>query len=135
MITESKWISPLELKFVVEKVNELTWVLMERGTYASKLAQQYFTIPNGFRTDLASSPTFMHWVIPPDGEYAWEACLHDYLYRTPLVPVTRKMADKIFYEALLCEAGKVGKVKAYLMYKAVCIFGSKSYRPRAVSKK
>ncbi len=39
------------------------------------------TVPKGFLTDLASIPSLFHGLLPPDGEYAPAAIVHDFLYQ------------------------------------------------------
>lgn len=38
-----------------------------------------FTVPVGFRTDFATVPRFLHWLISPYGAYTRAAVLHDWL--------------------------------------------------------
>jgi hypothetical protein len=38
-----------------------------------------FTVPEGFRTDFATVPRFLHWLVLPYGAYTRAAVLHDYL--------------------------------------------------------
>ncbi|MEM7776848.1 MAG: DUF1353 domain-containing protein [Pseudomonadota bacterium] len=73
------------------------------------------SVPKGFVTDFASIPrAFWTW-LRPDGRYAQPAVLHDYLYWRQDVP--RKVADLIFYEAML-DVG-VDRTTAGLVYWAV----------------
>jgi Protein of unknown function (DUF1353) len=51
-------------------------------------------VPVGFVTDLASIPRFFWSLLRPDGEYAYAAIVHDYLYWTQ--PVEREKSDNIF---------------------------------------
>lgn len=100
-------------------------------------------IPKGFVTDLASVPCLLRPIFNPGGLCRYSAIVHDYLYdclgwvatthnrdrsgelirrASPLVKrYTRKEADEIFYEALLCEG--MAKWKAALMYRGVRVFG------------
>lgn len=38
-----------------------------------------FTVPVGFRTDFATVPRFLHWIVSPYGAYTRAAVLHDWL--------------------------------------------------------
>lgn len=64
-------------------------------------------VPVGYRTDLASVPWWIRWLLPPNGKYGKAAVIHDYIcsYRTVNVNginvyVTRKQGDLIFLEAM-----------------------------------
>lgn len=103
-----------------------TFTLTEQFRYriGSMESKIIITIPIGFSTDFASTPKFMHWLIPPTGIYGKAAVLHDYLYSTGMY--SRQQCDDIFLEAMLVLG--VPKWKAYSMYKAVREFGAKHYR-------
>ena len=87
-------------------------------------------VPQGFKTDYASIPRFF-WRFcgsrsgdGPKSNYAPASVLHDFMYETGMTPylkVTRRRADNIFYEAMLCL--KVSRWRAWLMYKAVRLCG------------
>lgn len=105
------------------------------------------TIPAGFITDLASIPTAVQWLLPPDGKYehglivwllrlfgrdGWDwryahaAIVHDYLYKHAIA--TKRIADIVFYEAM-----GVSRVYTWLrliMYLAVRVGGRGSYEKR-----
>ena len=49
-------------------------------------------MPTGFVTDFASIPPIFYSVLRPDGEYAYAAVIHDYLYWTQTRP--REDADE-----------------------------------------
>jgi hypothetical protein len=50
-------------------------------------------VPVGFVTDLASIPQIFWSLLKPDGEYAYSAIVHDYLYWTQTT--TRETADQV----------------------------------------
>ncbi len=56
------------------------------------------TVPKGFVTDLASIPQIFFSLLRPDGEYAYPAIIHDYLYWDQ--PISREEADEIFKLAM-----------------------------------
>ncbi len=82
------------------------------------------TVPKGFETDLASTPRFAWAVFPKSGIYTEASVIHDCLYRDG--QIKRKSCDKVFKKALrYCG---VGAIRANLMYQAVRLGGSSSYK-------
>lgn len=81
-------------------------------------------VPKNTRTDLASVPRILWFLIPPFGRYSQAAVIHDYLYSTG--KVSKLLADKIFFRLML----KYGtyKWKAIIMYLAVFLFGKGSFK-------
>lgn len=80
-------------------------------------------VPKGFESDGASTPSKVE--LPSWGhEYAEAAIVHDYLYRTHRV--SRKRADKIFYEIMKYRG--CHPIKAKVMYLAVRWFGYFAYK-------
>ncbi|MCX7128071.1 DUF1353 domain-containing protein [Aeromonas sp.] len=84
-------------------------------------------IPEGFITDLASVPRAIWSFVPPYGLHTRAAVIHDWLYRSKL-QITRAEADKVFLEIM--QQDEVDPVLAKLMYRAVRMFGSASYKAR-----
>ena len=85
------------------------------------------TVPAGFVTDFASIPKFL-WFLPYWAKYCKPPIIHDWLYqqkRIRGVPITRKGADQIFYEALLIDwrHHASGRFLALVEYYAVRTFG------------
>lgn len=80
-------------------------------------------VPKGFKTNFASSPRFMWWLIPPMGRYGKAAVIHDYLYATKRF--SKRVADAIFSEAM--GVLKVPYWKRLVMFKAVVYFGKKAW--------
>lgn len=90
------------------------WALYHPLSYRPSNGEDVVTVPQGFRTDLASVPRWAWALIPPDGPWVKGAVVHDYLYKTkgtgiwyqqPLgitraMPYTRAEADWIFRDAL-----------------------------------
>lgn len=61
-----------------------------------------------FYTNLASTPKFLHFMIPPDKSlYKYPSILHDYHYSTK--DVSRRYADKIFLIAIKSELKRLLK--------------------------
>jgi hypothetical protein len=102
---------------VVTEHSETEWRLVENLVYEGN--KDTFMIPAGFITDFASVPRLLWSFFPPTGLYTKAAVLHDFLYIVQLI--SRKDADGIF-KRVMKEAG-VGRIKRYLMWKAVRIGG------------
>ncbi|MGD0942576.1 MAG: DUF1353 domain-containing protein [Terracidiphilus sp.] len=72
----SRFVEPM---YYLEK--PISWVPNDKsGRYPA------FTVPKGFVTDLASIPSVFWSILRPDGNYAYAAILHDYLYWTQIRP-------------------------------------------------
>lgn len=101
-----------------------------------------FEFGETFLTDMASTPKFLHFIIPPDKRlYKRAAVLHDYLYTDRTV--SRRYADRMFLLAIRADMKEilvnVGNPRtkllrslrytatAYIFYLVVRIFG-KSFR-------
>lgn len=77
-------------------------------------------VPEGFVTDLASVPRGFWNLLPPAGDYAPAAVVHDYLYRNQQVAGTalsRGEADGIMLEAM--DALGVGWLSRYMIWIAL----------------
>lgn len=83
-----------------------------------------FTVPAGFRTDLASIPQALQAVIGKWERHAPAAVLHDWLYATQ--PMPRRAADWLFAEALY--AAGVPMWKRAAMWMAVRAGGGRAWR-------
>lgn len=88
------------------------------------------TVPKGFVTDLASIPRIFFSALRPDGEYAYAAVIHDYLYWTQTR--SRDEADAILKRAM--EDFEVGTVKAGAIYTAVRVGGKAAWNGNAEKK-
>ena len=101
----------------------ISWTpnLSEAGKY------QAVEVPTGFVTDLASIPPVFYSVLRPDGEYAYAAIIHDYLYWTQTR--SREEADEILKLAM--QDLKVGSIKLTTIYEAVRHFGGKAWDDNA----
>ncbi len=87
-------------------------------------------VPKGFVTDFASIPRLFWPALPPDGEYAYAAVVHDYLYWSQTR--SREEADDILKIAM--EDFKVGTVKAGAIYAAVRVAGKAAWNGNAEKK-
>lgn len=101
------------------------WILVQPLLYQSDVALETFTVPAGFRTDLASVPRLplVYWAC---GSCANEAAVvHDFLYGARLV-------DRATADAVLLEASAVTGVpwlRRTLMYWGVRLFGASHWAP------
>lgn len=76
-------------------------------------------VPSGFVTDFASIPRVFYSLLRPDGEYAYAAVIHDYLYWFQDRP--RRECDEVFKACML--DFKVGQTTAQVIFDAVRTFG------------
>lgn len=115
---------------VVSRFADPMWFLMNPIQWFPENGQQTykgFTVPKGFITDLASIPQVFWSILPPDGDYAYAAILHDYLYWTQFYP--RDQADMILQFVMQDFRVKQWKVDA--IYKAVHTFGESAWNDNA----
>ena len=87
-------------------------------------------VPKGFVTDFASIPRLFWSALRPDGEYAYAAVVHDYLYWSQARP--RDEADHIFKMAM--EDFKISTLTVETMYRAVRVGGASSWDGNAQKK-
>ncbi len=73
-----------------------------------------FTVPAGFITDGASTPSFFWSIIPPFKRTKKAAVIHDYLTKKVRTPRQRKVVDRLF-RRMLREEG-AGPIRAFLGY-------------------
>jgi hypothetical protein len=76
-------------------------------------------IPIGFVTDFASVPRVFWWLLRPDGEYAYAAVIHDYLYWVQ--DREKDVADMTFKFAM--EDFKIDPIEVGVIYRAVRLGG------------
>ncbi|MFI9404001.1 DUF1353 domain-containing protein [Nocardia sp. NPDC052316] len=98
---------------VVEEIDAKFWRVVEPLVYQGD--SQEFVIPAGFRTDFASVPRALVWLVPRYGAYTRAAILHDYLRDTRQVSIAD--ADAIFRRCLR-ELG-VSVPRYWMMWAAV----------------
>ena len=106
-----------DTRLVVEQLDSNCWELKAPLVYHGK--DRTFTLEPGFRTDFATVPFFLTWLVPRYGSYTTAAVLHDWLLdRTTL---KRCDSDGIFRRALR-ELG-VPFVRRWVMWAAVRLNG------------
>ena len=119
---------PLHLSRFVERIYFLTRPI----AWSPNSGQTYkrVEVPPGFVTDFASVPRAFWSFLPPDGEYAYAAILHDYLYWTQNRP--RAEADDILKFAM--GDLKVGSITTGTIYSAVRIGGEDAWNSNTQAK-
>lgn len=95
------------------------WRLVQDMMYQTK-SGKIITVPKDFLTNLASVPRVLRPILNRNGKSRRPAVLHDWLY-TNQVCVSRKEADKLFYEALRSEGMNWAGAQVY--YRGVRAFG------------
>jgi hypothetical protein len=117
-------------------------VLKEVGLKIKK--DGIITAPAGLKTDMASVPRFMWWLIAPF-DVARAAVIHDVLYSTirhyryhggddATAFKAKKVADLVFKHAMDDAEPAVPSWKKFLCYQAVNVFGKSSIKPTEADK-
>ena len=102
--------------------DKFPWIL--RDSLQVVLGETPLIIPAGFKTDLASVPSILHWFQTPYGrEMNKPSVLHDFLYSAELLP--RGKMDDIFGDAL--KACGMPDWKANICWSAVRACGGFTY--------
>ena len=102
------------------------------------------TAPKGLKTDMASVPRFMWWLIAPF-DVARAAVIHDVLYSAirhyryhggddKVAFKAKKVADLVFKHAMDDAEPPVPGWKKFLCYQAVNVFGKSSIKPTEADK-
>ncbi|MGB7601258.1 MAG: DUF1353 domain-containing protein [Candidatus Sulfotelmatobacter sp.] len=91
--------------------------------------QQYekVDVPVGFVTDFASIPRVFWSFLPTDGDYAYAAVIHDFLYWTQSRP--REVADQIFRMSM--QDFKISSATIEVIYQAVRLGGGSAWSENA----
>lgn len=93
-----KSLVPFLTELIVKDAGGNDWKVMQPLRYQGRT--QCFEVPQGAATDFASVPVLFQWLIPRSGKYTKAAVLHDFLWRTPIIGVSRGDADNIFRRCL-----------------------------------
>jgi hypothetical protein len=102
---------------IVRRVDAVTWALVDALAYQGRWER--FVVPAGFRTDFASVPRPVTWLVPRFGAYTLAAVLHDWLCSEGIRSgaVTPRQADGIF-RRVMRESG-VPVLRRWLMWAGV----------------
>ena len=74
-------------------------------------------VRKGYRYDLASVPSWLHWLVPIWGRDNIAFLAHDYIYDNEVSGFTRRQADKIMFK--LAVRSGASPTRAYIMYLGV----------------
>jgi hypothetical protein len=101
----------------VRRVDAHRWALVDDLVYQGR--RDRFVVPAGFRTDFASVPRPVTWLVPRFGAYTLAAILHDWLVTEGLRTgvVTSREADGVF-RRVMRESG-VPVLRRWLMWTGV----------------
>lgn len=102
---------------VVRRLDDRFWAVEQPLVYLGRTDR--FTVPVGFRTDFASVPRVVVWLIPRFGRYTAAAILHDWSCSVGIATgqVTAREADGLF-RRVMRESG-VPVVRRWLMWAGV----------------
>lgn len=103
-------------------LNTIRWSAPKKGCCPAPVE-----VPKGFVTDFASVPRVFWSLFRADGDYAYAATLHDFLYWQQ--DRSKAEADSIFRYAM--DDLKITDAKAYTLYKAVDLLGSSAWEANA----
>ena len=92
-------------------------------TYGKNGHCSQWTVPENFKTDFASVPRWLNWLISPVGRLRRPAVVHDLHYREKAIP--RFLADALLVTAAVEEGLPVWK--ACLAFFALRLFGWPNY--------
>jgi hypothetical protein len=83
-------------------------------------------VPKGYVTDMASTPRIVWSIFPPFGKYGFASVIHDYLYETPEIIVSRRFVDAEFKRIMISNG--VSKLVASIFYIYVYILGGINWK-------
>jgi hypothetical protein len=108
---------PFTTPLLVRHVDPTTWELVAPLSYQGRV--DHWTIPSGYRTDFATVPWFVQWLVPRTGVWTLAATLHDW-FITDGIPaglITSRQTDGVFRRVLREEG--TDPVRRWLMWAAV----------------
>lgn len=95
-----------------------TWLVPFSFEYITD-AKETISVNAGLKTDLASTPRSIWWLLPPFGLYTGAAIVHDQLYTEQ--PYSRHHCDQILLEAMKAEG--VSWITRWTIYSGVVMGG------------
>lgn len=116
-MTDSGPVSFVPGSLTVRRIDADRWALVDALVYQGR--RDRFVVPAGFRTDFATVPGPVRWLVPRFGTFTLAAILHDWLVTEGLCTgvVTSRDADGIF-RRVLRESG-VPVLRRWLMWAGV----------------
>jgi hypothetical protein len=109
---------------ILEEISNSLWKLQDDFSYENDYIK--VVVKSGFTTDGASIPKVLWSIVgnPLEDDLLKPAIIHDGMYA--LMQLPRLTCDKLLKEMLLFNG--VSKVKAYLIYYSVRLFGLSNWR-------
>ncbi len=108
---------------IVERQNDYIVKLLEPLKFYT--GECIIMVPKGFKTDYASIPKWLQWLISPIEKYVWRASiLHDYLYSNKKYN-SRRFCDNIFIYAMKCDGCDI--VTRNIRWIGVRLFGKSHF--------
>jgi hypothetical protein len=114
----------------VYRFKDPMWALLKSISWIPNVGESGISrvdVPVGFVTDFASIPRAFWSALPPDGEYAYAAVCHDYLYW--FQERSRVESDEVFRRAMM--DFNIGSGTVLVIYKAVRAFGQSAWDENA----
>ncbi len=107
---EAKFLTRPDLELAYTDLDGINFYLLKSQLVFHNGSKNIIVNPvkdnDSFYTNLASTPRFLHWLIPPDKNlYKYPSILHDYLYSDR--SVSRRYADKMFLIAIKSERNRI----------------------------
>lgn len=104
---------------ILEDVGDGTFIVRKSFSYSlGEIGSNIIiTVPENFRTDLASIPSICNIIVPKLGKYNKGAVIHDYLYSLcRLGKFDRTISDAVFYEIMkVCGVRLTQRVLIYVI--------------------
>jgi Protein of unknown function (DUF1353) len=117
--------------FDLRRFKDPTYVLLSGIHWKPKkpgtMSLQRVSVPRGFVTDFASIPSVFWSILRPDGNYAFAATIHDYLYWVQ--DRSRSDADLIFRHIM--DDLLIKDWQSTALFRAVDLFGERAWRSNA----
>ena len=108
-------------------INGTSWnrYVLENDITIKLSNSDIITIPKGFKYDLSSSPRFLWSILPPDGDFAIGALIHDYLYVNKLYNRKFNDLEMLKWSKVMNGTRKISlrNIDNYTRYYGVRLFG------------
>ena len=139
-----QWVLNTKLVYEDDNLTENEMVALKNVKAPIDMRSGKVTAPAGLKTDMASVPKFMWWLIAPF-DVARAAVIHDVLYAKirnyryhtgddNVAFHAKKVSDLVFKHAMDDAEPPVPGWKKYLCYQAVNLFGKSSIKPTEADK-
>ena len=139
-----QWVLDTKLVYEDDNLTENEMVALKNVKAPIDMRSGKVTAPAGLKTDMASVPKFMWWLIAPF-DVARAAVIHDVLYAKirnyryhggddKIAFHAKKVSDLVFKHAMDDAEPPVPGWKKYLCYQAVNWFGKSSIAPTEADK-